>query len=60
MQEINCWKTDKVRNLLFKFAEGKETASDVANAVLSNFENIPESIRNELQKRLAKQGYSVW
>ncbi|MFY9798679.1 MAG: hypothetical protein WAJ93_23575 [Candidatus Nitrosopolaris sp.] len=46
--------------MLFKFAEDKETASDVANAVLSNFENIPESIRNELQKRLVKQGYSVW
>ncbi len=45
--------------LLFKLADDKDSAGDVAYAVAFNFDKLPENVRNELQKRLAKHGYNI-
>ena len=39
---------EKVQNLLFKLAENKEAALNVANAVSRDFDRLSENVRNEL------------
>jgi hypothetical protein len=45
----NFYKLPKnVRNLLFKSGDSEDTAADVVFAISSNYERLPENIRNEL------------
>jgi hypothetical protein len=40
--------------LLLKVADNKDAAWSVADAVASNFDKLPENVRNELKKKLGK------
>ena len=44
----------ELQNLLFKVAENKDAASSVAYAVASNFDKLPEHVRNELLLKVAE------